>query len=36
MDRMSLVTFIRKEGSGTKNRNEKIERYRSKMESVQG
>ena len=30
MDRVSSVTFIRKEGSGTENRSEKIERYRSK------
>ena len=31
MDRVSSVTFIRKEDSGTENRSEKIERYRSKM-----
>lgn len=36
MDMVSSVAFIRKEGSETENRSEKIERYSSKMESVQG
>ena len=31
MDRVSSVTFIRKEGSGTENRSENIERYRSEI-----
>ena len=30
MDRVSSVTFIRKEGSGTENRSDNIERYRLK------
>lgn len=39
MDRVSSVTFIRKEGFGTENRSEKlsgtVQKIRSKIENVQ-